>query len=144
MFIKLDKNNEILEVSEIQIDDTSIKTDKSIIRNYLGKLIFFEDLEEDKELEHAKEIKLIEAKIKNEEYLYFVYPQYRQNNLAIFGTTEEREAFKKFKEEQVILYDNLCNQIRNITNKYELNQIELVFSNEYKSIYHKMDEVDKI
>jgi hypothetical protein len=55
-------------------------------------------------LAELKQIKLEELKKNNEDYILSIYPEYKQRNIGIFGTEEERNAFKTFKENQTAWY----------------------------------------
>lgn len=52
-----------------------------------------------------KQIKLAELKRETEECFYKTYPLYKQNNIAIFGTDEEKLKFKEFHDRIVAEYD---------------------------------------
>lgn len=52
-----------------------------------------------------KEIKKQELKKEVEEKFYSEYPLYKQCNIAIFGTEEERKKFKNFHDKLVSEYD---------------------------------------
>ena len=55
--------------------------------------------------EEIKKIKLAELRMEVEEYFYKHYPVYKQNNIAIFGTEEEKLEFKNFHDKVVAEYD---------------------------------------
>ena len=52
-----------------------------------------------------KELKKQELKKKVEDKFYEKYPLYKQCNIAIFGTKEERQKFKEFHDDLVLKYD---------------------------------------
>jgi hypothetical protein len=71
----------------------------------------------------AKEMKLRELKYDLEKYIYSVYPKHKQRNMGIYGTEEEREAFKQFKEECAALYDENVEKISNCKSLSSLNGV---------------------
>lgn len=72
-----------------------------------------------------RQAKLLEAKLAIENIIYTQYPIYKQNNLAIYGTKTEKQAFKEFKEAQVAIYDELVQQINNCNTVRELEAIDI-------------------
>lgn len=52
-----------------------------------------------------KQIKLAKLKKEVEDCFYKTYPLYKQNNIAIFGTNEEKMEFKEFHDRVVAEYD---------------------------------------
>lgn len=65
--------------------------------------------EQDKE--EIKKMKLAELKREVEERFYKTYPLYRQNNIAIFGTDEEKREFKEFHDRVVAEYDEKVKEV---------------------------------
>ncbi len=76
-------------------------------------------------LDDTKKEKLNSLKINVENYFYNNYPQYKQNNIAIFGTEEEKEEFKKFHSSTVYIYDYLIKQINEAETEEQLNKIKI-------------------
>ncbi len=76
-------------------------------------------------LDDIKKEKLNSLKINVENYFYNNYPQYKQNNIAIFGTEEEKEEFKKFHSSNVYIYDYLIKQINEAETEEQLNKIKI-------------------
>lgn len=72
-----------------------------------------------------QQAKLLEAKLWVENIIYTEYPAYKQDNLAIYGTKTEKQAFKEFKEAQVAIYDELVQQINNCNTVRELEAIDI-------------------
>ncbi len=75
--------------------------------------------------EKLKQYKKNILKINVENYFYNNYPQYKQNNIAIFGTEEEKEEFKKFHSSTVYIYDYLIKQINEAETEEQLNKIKI-------------------
>ena len=63
------------------------------------------------EPEIDKELKKRELKKEVEEKFYAEYPLYRQCNIAIFGTDEERQKFKEFHDILASEYDKKLEMI---------------------------------
>jgi hypothetical protein len=76
-------------------------------------------------LNELKQIKLDELRWNNENYILSTYPEHRQRNIGIFGTDEERNAFKSFKDNQIACYDGKIEEINNCENSEELSKIEI-------------------
>lgn len=70
-------------------------------------LKYYEDLEINVKLqkEEAKNARLLEVKHVVEEKIYNKYPLFKQCNIAIYGSNEEKDEFKKFHDEKVAEYD---------------------------------------
>lgn len=69
--------------------------------------------EEPINIDQLKQQKLLELKTNLESFFYSKYPIYRQNNLAIYGTEEERQEFKRFHDDLVSQYDFIVDEINN-------------------------------
>ncbi|MDR0571941.1 MAG: hypothetical protein LBG48_03780 [Rickettsiales bacterium] len=74
-------------------------------------------------LDELKQIKLDELKENNESYILSIYPEYRQRNIGIFGTEEERNEFKDFKDSQVGWYDSKIEEINECETLEDLNGV---------------------
>jgi hypothetical protein len=59
-----------------------------------------------------------------------VYPEYKQRNIGIYGTDEEREAFKTFKESQVSWYDAKMETVNACETANELEMITVQIDND--------------
>lgn len=62
-----------------------------------------------------KNCKLNDLKKEFEDKFYLEYPLYKQNNIAIFGTEEEKKKFKKFYDEIIKEYEARKEKINNLT-----------------------------
>ena len=67
------------------------------------------------ELYNYKKQKIDILKKTIESIFYLKYPLYKQNNIAIFGTEEEKNDFKKFYEETIKKYELEKEKINNLT-----------------------------
>lgn len=72
-----------------------------------------------------KNYKVDELRKNIENYFYTNYPIYKQNNIAIFGTEEEKEEFKKFHDDVVGIYDLKVRQINEVETEEQLNKIKI-------------------
>ncbi len=72
-----------------------------------------------------KNYKIDELRKNIENYFYTNYPIYKQNNIAIFGTEEEKEEFKKFHDDVVSIYDLKVRQINEVETEEQLNKIKI-------------------
>ncbi len=88
---------------------------------------FFEATEYQITLENLKNSKLDLLKYNVENFFYINYPIYKQNNIAIFGSEEEKSNFKNFHDKVVNKYNNIAYSINNSRNKEELNNIDINF-----------------
>lgn len=73
----------------------------------------------------VKERTLSRARQEVSQVIYSKYPTYKQDNLAIYGTETEKQAFKEFKEARVAIYDELVQQINNCNTVKELEAIDI-------------------
>ena len=74
-------------------------------------------------LEEAKEKKLKELKKDVENYIYSIYPLYKQNNIAIFGTDEERQKFKEFHNTTTSWYNEVVDKVKSCKSVKSLEKI---------------------
>lgn len=58
--------------------------------------------------------------------IYGEYPQYRQNNIAIFGTKEEKQEFKDFYE---LMVNEFKNRITAVDKVKSINSLEKIDNN---------------
>ena len=102
--------------------------------NYCESPIRQENFIETTELEYnnyilpfKKEEKLLELKKNIEKIFYDTYSQSKQNNIAIYGTIEEKQEFKDFHDRQVALYDEKVIEIESCKSLENLNNIVITF-----------------
>ena len=79
-------------------------------------------------IEDIKAAKKAEAKYLVEESIYSVYPQHKQNNIGIFGTDEEKLAFKNFKISKTTRYDEILAEIEACETAEEVNSTVIDFN----------------
>ena len=72
-----------------------------------------------------KVIKLDTLKDNTINFFYTYYPLHRQNNLAIFGTEEEKLKFKEFHDTIANVYDLKVRQIEKAETVEQLNKIKI-------------------
>ncbi len=75
--------------------------------------------------EEIKSKKIEELTEKTKKIFYDKYPIHKQYNIAIYGTTKEREEFKKFHNIEVDKYDKLIDNINSCINLKQLNFFKL-------------------
>ena len=105
MFIQLNENNEIIASADFKFVEDAIETDKKVIRNYDGKLVF--EGEETDNTSHKKEIEILKLKQNCSEEIYKLYPIYKQIDILgrIGGyTNKDFEEMKIFIEEKINEY----------------------------------------
>ena len=61
--------------------------------------------------EYNKQSRLLEAKSNIEKEIYEEYPLFRQCNIAIYGTDEEKKNFKIFHDEKIKKYNEIIAEI---------------------------------
>ncbi len=91
------------------------------------KVKFFEGVKPKISLENLKNDKFDLLKNNVENYFYKNYPLYKQNNIAIFGSNEEKQNFKNFYDLVVNKYNEIICNIKNCQNNEELENINLNF-----------------
>ena len=79
------------------------------------------------ELETRKTLKKAILKDNVEAFIFSIYPQTTQNNLAIYGTEEERQNFKRRKESITSIYHSRLEEIEKAETIEELEKVELNF-----------------
>ena len=72
---------------------------------------YLKGFEPEVDLSEIKELKKQKLKKEIEEKFYVEYPIYKQCNIAIFGTEEERQKFKEFHDVLVSEYDKKLEMI---------------------------------
>ncbi len=106
MFIQLNENNEIIASANFKFAEDVIETNKKVIRNWDGKLVF-EGEETEKPLKQLKQEKIKELKQNCSEEIYKIYPIYKQIDILgrIGGyTNKDFEEMKIFIEEKINEY----------------------------------------
>jgi hypothetical protein len=76
-------------------------------------------------LDELKQIKLDELRWNNENYILSNYPEHKQRNIGIFGTEEERNSFKIFKDNQIAWYDGKIKEINDCETLEELSKVKI-------------------
>ena len=133
MFIQLNENNEIIASASFKVDNTFIETDKEIVRNWDGKLVFEGEETERPQptLDELKELKKQELKQKRDEYkINSGFSSFVFENLE-FGLVDniesEKEKWETFLKDLIKKYDEYKNQINNSSSKKELDLIIIEF-----------------
>lgn len=88
---------------------------------------YFEGIPKKQTLLDVKQYKKALLKENIEDYFYKSFPLYKQNNIAIFGTAEEKKQFKSFHHSVVKIYDKKAEAIDNCETIEELDKIEMDF-----------------
>ena len=76
-------------------------------------------------LKNLKIQKTQEVRDKIEKIFYTAYPQYKQNNIAIFGTDQEKAEFKVFHDEKANLFNSVVEQIETSITVEEVEAINI-------------------
>lgn len=100
-------------------------TEQEVEQDYQGQW-YLKGYTPQQPLEEIKEKKLKELKTDVENYIYSVYPIYKQNNIAIFGTEEERQKFKEFHDAITSQYNEMVDKVKNCRSVKSLEKIEIV------------------
>lgn len=133
MFIQLNKNNEIIASANFKFAEDAIETDKEVVRNWDGKLVFKGEETEKPEpsLEELKTNKKAELKQKRDEYKskngfsQFVYENLEFN--LIEDVDNEKSKWRAFLIDVIEKYDNFKKQIKEAKNEKELEKINIDF-----------------
>ena len=126
MFIQLNKNNEIIASANFKFAEDAIETDKEVVRNYDGKLVF-EGEETEVPLEQLKQEKIKELKQNCQDYIYSVYPIYKQMNIInplSDYSNEDRIAMNAFLDKQRAICNEKEKQINEAKSREEIEEIE--------------------
>ena len=141
MFIQLNEKNEIIVSANFKFAEDAIETDKEIVRNWDGRLVFKGEETEKPEpsLEELKANKKAELKQKRDKYKSENgFSQFVYENLE-FGLIEdidnEKAKWRAFLQDLIKQYDDYRNQINLAQSKEELDNINIVFSNNRESYY---------
>lgn len=97
-------------------------TEQEVEQDYQGQW-YLKGYTPQQPLEEIKEKKLKELKTDVENYIYSVYPIYKQNNIAIFGTEEERQKFKEFHDAITSQYNEMVDKVKNCRSVKSLGKI---------------------
>jgi len=77
-------------------------------------------------IEDLKKEKLNVLEYRVAEYYNKYYPEYKQRNIAIFGTEEEKRAFKLFHDNISLKYYEFKEEVEKAESEEELNKIFIV------------------
>lgn len=129
MFIKLNKNNEIIASANFKFSEDAIETDKEIVRNWDGRLVFKGEETEKPEpsLEELKQEKIKELKQNCQDYIYSVYPIYKQMNIInpLYDySNEDRISMNAFLDKQRAICNEKEKQINEAESMEEIEEIE--------------------
>jgi hypothetical protein len=122
MFIELDENNEIAASADFKFSDRAIETDREIVFSD-GKL-YFKDEAPNPIILKKKEMTL-ERKGQLERLFYSKYPLTKQNNIAIFGTQDQRDEFRRFHDEKVEEFDRFLERLEQCETEEELEKLRV-------------------
>lgn len=114
MFIKLDNNNKIVESATFKVNNDFIETNKKIVRNCTGELVFEEDLDQNQESNNLlqNEIYKLKEQITNE--IFNNYPITKQIDIMCrFGeyTDEDFDNMKNFINQKIAEYKIVKNNL---------------------------------
>lgn len=135
MFIQLNKKNEIIASASFKFAEDAIKTDKEVVRNWDGRLVFKGKETEAPQptLEELKKAKKAELKTKRDDYKkengfsQFVYENLEFN--LIEDVDNEKSKWRAFLINVIEKYDNFKKQIEEAKSKKELEKINIDFYN---------------
>jgi hypothetical protein len=122
MFIELNENNEITASAKFKFSDRAIETDKEIV--FIDGKNYFKDEAPDPLIIEKKRT-ILEAKRKLEDLFYSQYPPHRQNNIALFGTEEQKSQFKTFHDEEVKKFDEFETKVNGCQTVGELEGLKM-------------------
>lgn len=129
MFIQLNENNEIIASADFKFAEDAIETDKKVIRNWDGRLVFKgeETVRPEPSLEELKQEKIKELKQNCQDYIYSVYPIYKQMNIInplSDYSNEDRIAMNAFLDKQRAICNEKEKQINEAKSREEIEEIE--------------------
>lgn len=129
MFIQLNENNEIIASADFKFAEDAIETDKKVIRNWDGRLVFEgeETVRPEPSLEELKQEKIKELKQNCQDYIYSVYPIYKQMNIInplSDYSNEDRIAMNAFLDKQRAICNEKEKQINEAKSREEIEEIE--------------------
>ncbi|MDR2077967.1 MAG: hypothetical protein LBP39_03300 [Rickettsiales bacterium] len=123
MFIELDKNGNILACAEFKFSENCVETAREIVRSKDGRLYFRGEEPKTDELEDRKKEIISKKRKELEDSFYSEYPIYKQCNVAIYGTDEEKLAFKNFHDEKVTDFHNFATLLDKCVSLGELDEL---------------------
>ena len=129
MFIQLNKNNEIIASADFKFAEDVIETDKEIVRNWDGRLVFKGEETEAPQptLEELKQEKIKELRQNCQDYIYSVYPIYKQMNIInplSDYSNEDRITMNAFLDKQRTICNEKEKQINEAESREEIEEIE--------------------
>ncbi|MDR2781416.1 MAG: hypothetical protein LBB21_03085 [Holosporaceae bacterium] len=123
MFVELDDNGNILASASFRFSESCVETNVEIVRSKDGKLFFLGEEPQVDKLEDRKKEIIFERQQKLENVFYSEYPLYKQCNIGIYGTAEEKLAFKNFHDSKVAIYHIFTDAVEECTNLNELDEL---------------------
>jgi hypothetical protein len=78
-------------------------------------------------IDELRKLKLKELNEKSSEYIYKKYSDYKQSNLAIFGSDAEKKKFKDYYDAMKEKYTKYRGKILYANTKEEIDKIEIEF-----------------
>ncbi|MDR1495245.1 MAG: hypothetical protein LBI29_04420 [Rickettsiales bacterium] len=120
MFVEFDGAGNIVATAEFKFSDASIETSSEVVRGNDGKLYFSGNEPEDDEVAKLKRDIILEKQGELEKTFYINYPLHKQCNLGVFGTEEEREAFKEFHHANISEFDSFISSVEECSTREEL------------------------
>lgn len=146
MFIEVNKNNEIIASADFKFSENCIETNRKIVRNWDGKLVFEGEETEVPQptLEELKQEKIKELKQKRDEYkkTIFIKDGYTLDDFKINSNDyanlirlkhgwaqEDLNKFDFETDKMVKKYDYYKNKISEAQSAAELNSINIEFYN---------------
>jgi hypothetical protein len=125
-YYKKSDKNEIIEMADFKFADDCLEALEKIDRGYDGKLYFVSQLPV-QPIQELKNLKLRELDMKATEYMLSKYPDYKQNNIAIFGTDTEKKEFQEYYDAMKTKYTKYRGEILYANTKEELDEVEIEF-----------------
>lgn len=150
MFIQLNEKNEIMASADFKFSEDAIETDKEVVRNWDGRLVFKGEETEKPEpsLEELKKEKFEELKKERDIYKsktfiregyslldFEPFSCYNYHNLIRLKCGWKQEDLDKFDVENEFIskfWDTKKAEINNATTKTKLKNINVVFKKEEK------------
>ncbi|WP_294403128.1 hypothetical protein [uncultured Clostridium sp.] len=135
MFIQLNKNNEIIASANFKFAEDVIEINKKVVRNWDGKLVFEgeETVRPEPSLEELKQEKIAELKQNCQNYIYSVYPIYKQMNIInplSDYSNEDRITMNAFLDEQRAICNSKEEEINEAISEEELDNIQIKWDKE--------------
>lgn len=132
MFVKLNENNEIIASADFKFAEDCIETNRTIVRNWDGRLVFDTEKTERPldqfKLEKINELKKVRDNFKMENnYNYSYNDEYNIANLLGNHTIQDRTNYFSFLDKLIMQYNNYKQEIENASTKEELDSINITF-----------------